>query len=210
MTPNSGGLYFDHKQSLSPDEPLSIGGHSTATKVYAYDPVPASLTPEQQKYIIGVQANVWTEYIETPAKVEYTILPRLFSLAEVAWSQKNRKDFKNFYEERVPAHLARLDKTGTNYWVPTPIGQDEPILNGENFNIELKAPTKGAKIYYTLDNHRPSETAHPYENAIKVNVPKGQKRILKTIVIMPSGKRSVVTETILNNGAADVDLKAGK
>jgi hexosaminidase len=210
MTPNSAGLYFDHKQSLSPDEPLSIGGHSTATKVYGYDPVPAALTPEQRKYIIGVQANVWTEYIETPAKVEYTILPRLFSLAEVAWSQKERKDFKNFYEERVPVHLARLDKAGTNYWVPTPIGQEEPLLNGENFNIELKAPTKAAKIYYTLDNHRPSETAHPYEKAIKVIVPKGQKRILKTIVIMPSGKRSVVTETVLNNEAPDVELKPAK
>jgi hexosaminidase len=210
MTPNNAGLYFDYSHSKSPDEPLGIGGRSSTTQIYGYDPVPASLTTEQQKYIIGVQANVWTEYMKTPANVEYMILPKLFSLAEVAWSQKDRKNFKNFYEERVPAHLSRLDKTDTNYWVPTPIGQEEPLLNGENFNIELKTPMQGAKIYYTLDNYRPSENTQLYQKAIKVNVPKGQKRILKTIVIMPSGKRSVVTETILNNEAPDVELKPTK
>ncbi|MBG6234774.1 hexosaminidase [Pedobacter sp. CAN_A7] len=210
MTPNSAGLYLDYQQSSSPDEPLTMGGNSPLTKIYAYEPVPASLTPEQQKHIIGVQANVWTEYIETQEKVEYTLIPRLYSLAEVAWSQKERKDFKNFYEERVPSHLSRLDKTGTNYWVPTPIGQEEKVMNGENFNIALKAPAQGAKIYYTLDNYRPSENAHLYQEPIKLNVPKGQKRLLKTIVIMPSGKRSVVTETILNNEAPDVKVNSVK
>lgn len=210
MTPNSAGLYLDYQQSSSPDEPLTMGGNSPLTKIYAYEPVPASLTPEQQKHIIGVQANVWTEYIETQEKVEYTLIPRLYSLAEVAWSQKARKDFKNFYEERVPSHLSRLDKTGTNYWVPTPIGQEEKVMNGENFNIALKAPAQGAKIYYTLDNYRPSENAHLYQGPIKVNVPKGQKLLLKTIVIMPSGKRSVVTETILNNEAPDVKVNSVK
>lgn len=208
MTPNSQGLYLDYAQSSSPDEPLGIGGSATATKIYAYDPVPKSLTEDQKKYIIGVQANLWTEYIETPTKVEYTIFPRLFSLAEIAWSPVERKDSKNFNEERVYAHLARLDATNTNYRVPTPIGQDQKVLNGEKFNITLKVPVKGAKIYYTLDNYRPSENTALYENAIKINVPKGQKRLLKTIVIMPSGKRSVVTETILNNESPDV--KAAK
>src|SRR5690606_15442462 len=87
MTPNSAGLYFDYSHSKSTDEPLGIGGRSSTTQIYGYDPVPASLTTEQQKYIIGVQANVWTEYMKTPATVEYMILPKLFSLAEVAWSQ---------------------------------------------------------------------------------------------------------------------------
>ncbi|WP_432709611.1 beta-N-acetylhexosaminidase [Pedobacter sp.] len=201
MTPNSAGLYLDYQQSTSPDEPLTMGGFSPLTKIYAYDPVPASLTPEQQKHIIGVQANVWTEYIKTPEKVEYTLIPRLYALAEVAWSPKERKDLKNFYEERVPAHLNRLDKTGTNYWVPTPIGLDEKVMNGEKFNIELKAPAQGAKIYYTLDTYRPSENSHLYREPIKISVPKGQKRVLKTIVIMPSGKRSVITETTLSNEA---------
>ncbi|WP_316784184.1 beta-N-acetylhexosaminidase [Pedobacter frigiditerrae] len=207
MTPGSAGLYFDHKQSTSTDEPLTIGGLSNFTKVYGYDPVPKELNSDQRKYVIGVQANIWTEYMETPAKVEYMLLPRLFSLSEIAWSPVERKDIKNFTEERLPLHLAKLDKTNTNYWVPTPIGQTEKVINGENITVELKSPIPGAKIFYTLDNYRPSENATEYKNAIKVMVLQGQKKVLKTIVIMPSGRRSVVTETILNNGAADVKTK---
>ncbi|MES2419621.1 MAG: family 20 glycosylhydrolase [Bacteroidota bacterium] len=207
MSPSPAGLYFDHKQSTSPDEPLTIGGLAPFTKVYGYDPVPKVLSEAQQKYVIGVQANMWTEYIETPAKVEYMLLPRIYALSEVAWSPVARKDLKNFVEERMPLHLARLDKTNTNYWVPTPIGMPEKVLNGENFTIELKAPMPGAKIFYTLDNYRPSENATEYSVPIKVNVPLGQKKILKTIVIAPSGKRSVVSETALNNGAVEVKNK---
>jgi hexosaminidase len=211
MTPGSAGLYFDHKASASPDEPLTISGlgsgFSNFHKVYNYDPVPAVLTAEQKKYIVGVQANVWTEYMETPSKVEYMIFPKIYSLAEIAWTPVEKKDLKNFTEERVPIHLAKLDQTNTNYWVPVPIGQPEKVLNGDSFTIVLKAPITGAKIYYTLDNYRPSENAIAYTNAIKVTVPQGQKKVLKTIVVTPSGKRSVVSETVLNNGAPDVKTK---
>lgn len=208
MTPGGPiGLYFDHRQSTSVDEPTNIGGLAPYSIAYAYDPMPKELTADQQKHVIGVQANVWTEYIQTPAKVEYMILPRMFSLSETAWSQVNRKDLKNFSEERIPLHLAKLDKTGANYWVPTPIGQSDKTMNGEDFSIELKVPVPGAKIYYTLDLSRPSENATLYSKTIKVNVPKGQKRVLKTIVITPGGKRSVVAETILNNGAPDITAK---
>lgn len=207
MTPGSGGLYFDHKQSNSPDEPLTIGGLAPYTKAYSYDPVPKELTTNEQKYVIGVQANVWTEYMETPAKVEYMIFPRIYALAEIAWSPLAKKDIVNFTEERVPLHLAKLDQTGTNFWVPTPIGQTDKVLNGENITIDLKVPMLGAKIYYTLDGYRPSENAALYTAPLKINVPQGQKKTLKTIVVAPSGKRSVVTETILNNGATDVKTK---
>jgi hexosaminidase len=207
MTPGSQGMYIDQAQSASADEPTNIGGVAPYSKAYSYDPIPPELSADQQKHVIGVQANLWTEYIATPAKVEYMILPRMFALSEIAWTQLNRKDLKNFSEERLPLHLSRLDKTGTNYWVPTPLGQSEKMLNGENFSIYLKVPIPGSKIYYTLDLTRPSENATPYEGAIEVSVPKGQKRTLKTIVITPAGKRSVVTDTILNNGSADVKAK---
>lgn len=207
MTPGEAGLYFDHKQSNSPDEPLTIGGLAPYVKAYSYDPVPKELTADEQKYIIGVQANVWTEYMETPAKVEYMIFPRIYALAEIAWSPLAKKDIANFTQERVSLHLAKLDQTATNFWVPTPIGQTDKVLNGENITIDLKVPMLGAKIYYTLDGYRPSENAALYTAPLKINVPQGQKKTLKTIVIAPSGKRSVVTETILNNGAADVKTK---
>lgn len=199
MTPGNQGLYLDHRQSDSPDEPTNIGGLAPYSKSYAYDPVPKDLPADQQKYILGVQANVWTEYLKTPAKVEYHIMPRMLSLSEIAWSPVERKNFKNFSEERVPVHLAKLDKTNTNYWVPTPLGQDEKVLKGGEFNIVLKAPIPGSKIYYTLDLSRPSENGNLYNGPVKVVVPKGQKRVLKTIVITAGGKRSVVNETVLDN-----------
>lgn len=208
MTPGGPvGLYFDHAQSDSKDEPTNIGGHAPYSLAYAYDPVPKELNADQQKHVIGVQANLWTEYIPTPEKVEYFFLPRMFALSETAWSQASRKDFKNFSEERLPVHLLKLDKTSTNYWVPTPFGQDQKVMNGEQFEITLKEPMPGSKIYYTFDQTRPSEIATLYTKPIKITVPKGKKQLLKTIVITPSGKQSVVKETILNNSASDVKTK---
>ncbi len=208
MTPSTNGLYFDHKQSLSEDEPLTIGrnGKGTAhyTKVYNYNPVPDVLTADEKKFVKGVQANLWTEYIETPAKAEYMLFPRIYALAEIAWTPVARKDLQNFSEDRLSLHLARLDKTGTNYWVPTAICQPDAIVNGENHTISLKSPIAGAKIYYTLDDFRPSENATEYTTPLTVIVPAGTKKVLKTIVIAPSGKRSVVMQSILNNGAPEV------
>ena len=199
MTPGSNGLYVDHAQSKSPDEPVNIGGASPYTKIYAYDPVPEELPAEQKKFIMGVQANLWTEYVENTAKVEYQILPRIFALSEIAWSPLDRKDLKNFSEERVPVHLAKLDQTNTNYWVPTPIGQSDQELSGENITLNLKVPVTGAKIYYTLDGTRPSLVSNQLISPFKIAIPAGQKLTLKTVVITPKGKQSVVTETVLNN-----------
>ncbi len=211
MTPSTNGLYFDHKQSLSEDEPLTIGrtGKGTAhySKVYSYNPVPDVLTEDQKKYIKGVQANLWTEYVETPSKAEYMLFPRVYALAEIAWTPLTKKDFKNFSEERLALHLVRLDKTGVNYWVPTAIGQAEGTVDGENHVISLKSPMVGARIYYTLDGYRPSENAAEYTTPLNINVPAGTKKVLKTIVIAPSGKRSVVAQTILNNGAPEAKTK---
>ncbi|SMC93552.1 beta-N-acetylhexosaminidase [Pedobacter africanus] len=208
MTPGGPvGLYFDHKQSNSADEPTNIGGLAPYSLAYAYDPMPKELNADQQKYVIGVQANLWTEYIQSTEKVEYMVLPRMYALAEIAWSPVARKDFKNFSEERLPLHLARLDQTNTNYWVPTPLGLDQKVINGEDFNITLKEPVPGSKIYYTFDLTRPSELAELYTKPIKIKVAKGQKQVLKTIVVTKSGKSSVVTETILNNGNPDVKTK---
>lgn len=211
MTPGSMGLYIDHKQSNSLDEPVLIGGLAPYTKTYAYDPVPKVLTPEQQKYVIGVQANLWTEYLDSPAKAEYQALPRLLCLAEIAWSPVARKDIKNFSEQRLPIHLAKMDKEGVNFWVPTPIGQSDKPLKGGSFNFDLKVAVLGAKIYYSLDGSRPSESTTLYTAPLKIIVPEGEQRILKTIVIAPSGRRSVTTETVMNNGYVEpVDTKKTK
>ena len=98
MTPNK-PMYFDHYQTDKRDgEPLSIGGNSPSEAVYAFEPVAADLSPEEAKHILGVQANVWAEYIYSTQHVEYQILPRMAALAEVQWLQPEQKNFEAFRE----------------------------------------------------------------------------------------------------------------
>ncbi len=96
MTPTS-YCYFDYYQSENTEnEPLAIGGFLPIEKVYSYEPLPVELTEEESKYIIGAQANVWTEYMATADHVEYMLLPRLSALSEVVWSPKEKKDWEDF------------------------------------------------------------------------------------------------------------------
>jgi hexosaminidase len=192
-------IYFDHLQGKTTQEPLTIGGSNPLNEVYAYDPTPSSLTPDQQKHILGVQANVWTEYMKTPAKVEYMIYPRIYALSEIAWTAPQQKNYIDFSEVRVARHLAKLDNTDVEYRVPTAIGAKDTTMLGSEFLIPLKAPIDGSKIYYTIDGYTPGATSYLYGEPIKINVPADQKRVLKTVVYTPSGKRSAITTTVLSN-----------
>lgn len=201
MTANSYGLYFDHKQG--PDryrEPLSIGGLSTLQKVYSADPTPKALTPEEQRHILGVQANVWTEYIETEKKVEFTILPRLYALSEIAWTHPDRKNWKDFSETRVPTHLAALDQTEAVYRVPEVMGLKDTVIYAAEYTFSgLKPSVEGGKIYYTIDNYDPSDTDLEYRDNVKVIVPEGKERIFKATVIAPSGRSSNYVRAVIIN-----------
>ena len=113
MTPGS-HCYFDHYQGDPSNEPLAIGGYTTIEKVYSYEPIPAELTPEQQKYILGAQGNLWTEYISSEKQVEYMIFPRLCALSEVVWSPKRLRNYADF-RSRLLSHFEMFDKSGINY-----------------------------------------------------------------------------------------------
>lgn len=197
MTPGSGGLYIDHAQGKN--EPLSIGGNEPLTKIYSYNPIPAVLTPDQQKYIAGVQANLWTEYIPTESKVEYMILPRVLALSEVAWSPLANKNYNDFANTRLPGHLSKLDDARFNYHVPTAIGGVDTILFGSTLNVNLKPSVAGATVYYTIDGYDPGLTDMPFTVPMTYDVPQDQYRELKTIVITQSGKRSQITHAVMYN-----------
>lgn len=107
-------VYFDYYQSQKPGEPLAIGGFVPLDLVYRYEPLPKELTPDEQQYIIGAQANLWTEYIATPDKVEYMLLPRLCALAEVVWTPPEQKNYDAFME-RLKQHTRLLDAMKVNY-----------------------------------------------------------------------------------------------
>ncbi|UBD14602.1 glycoside hydrolase family 20 protein [Bacteroides salyersiae] len=96
MTPG-GFCYLDSYQDAPTTQPEAIGGYLTLEKVYSYDPIPEVLTKEGADYIQGVQANVWAEYITTAEHMEYMIYPRLLALAEVAWTQPDKKNWEHFH-----------------------------------------------------------------------------------------------------------------
>jgi hexosaminidase len=113
MTPY-GYTYFDYYQADPENEPLAIGGFLPLDTVYAYNPVPAALTEQQQEHILGVQGQVWTEYIPTPEKAEYMAFPRACAMAEIGWTPLDRKDFNEF-SKVLAKHLKRLDLLNVNY-----------------------------------------------------------------------------------------------
>ena len=112
MTPGS-HVYFDHSQTKN-DDSITIGGYTTVQKVYSYEPVPNALEAGKTKYILGAQANMWTEYITSPAKVEYQLFPRMSALSEVLWSPKKARDWNDF-EPRLMVQLQRYHLWGAQY-----------------------------------------------------------------------------------------------
>ena len=113
MTPTS-HCYLDYYQSQSDDEPLAIGGFLPLEKVYSYDPLPSKLNAEEAKYILGVQGNVWTEYMPTFEQVEYMAFPRAIALAEVGWMPQNDRNYEDF-TNRLIVHFSRLNALNVNY-----------------------------------------------------------------------------------------------
>lgn len=193
-------VYFDFLQGERKQEPLAIGwGYNPIEKVYAFDPTPASLTEEEKKHIIGVEAPIWTEHMDTHRKVEYMLYPRLLALAEIAWTRPEKKDSVSFFEYRLPLHLAELDKTNKLYRVPGAIGIKDTTLYGAEFKVDMKPPVAGAKIYYNFEGQDARETDFLYEKPVHIILRKGERRELKVVVVTPSGKRSINTTMFFIN-----------
>ncbi|AVH58478.1 MULTISPECIES: beta-N-acetylhexosaminidase [Streptomyces] len=113
-------VYLDHRQDGGADEPVPIGYVRTLEDVYRFEPVPPQLTEDQAHHVLGAQANVWTEVMEDPSRVDYQTFPRLAAFAEVAWSAlpaPAERDFADF-ERRMTAHYKRLDALGVAYRPP--------------------------------------------------------------------------------------------
>lgn len=107
--------YFDHYQSKNKlKEPLAIGGYNPLDSVYAYNPTPKILSADEQQYILGAQANVWTEYIPTFKNVEYMSMPRMAAISEVLWTLPENNNYNNFVQ-RLKIHSKLLDKMNVNY-----------------------------------------------------------------------------------------------
>ena len=188
MTPNS-YLYFDYYQSLDKaNEPLAIGGYLPLETVYSYEPMPKELTADEARHIIGVQANIWTEYMPTFKQMQYMALPRLAALSEVQWSQPALKDYTSF-TNRLTEFTHMYDRLGYNYAkhlynVAIHVDSDNKWRE-----ILIHMTTAGnAEIRYTLDGTEPTANSTLYTGAIVL-----QKSAKIRAAAFRDGKRSSVT-----------------
>lgn len=172
MTPVS-HLYLDYYQGDPASEPLAIGGFVPLERVYAFEPVPEELGPEAASHVLGPQANVWTEYMRTAEHVEYMVFPRMFALAEVAWSPAAARDW-DYFLARLPAQIQRLVRLGLNYRLPDVrgIGTDRLTLD-DHVTVRLRAPVPGGVIRYTLDGTEPTPASAAYRDPLHVRVDSG-------------------------------------
>ena len=197
MTPNT-YLYFDYYQSKKvEDEPLAIGGYLPIEKTYNYEPMPKELTEEEQQYIKGAPANLWTEYIPVFSQVQYMVLPRLGAAAEVQWTDPSKKDYKDFLR-RVPHLVAVYDCYGWNY-----------ATHVYDVNVDMKADTVNHvlnvqlstmaddPIYYTLDGQDPTEKSLKYTKPFTID----QSVVLKTMAVHPDRTSKISVDTIRFNKA---------
>lgn len=167
MTPGS-HCYFDHYQSLDPNEPIAIGGYTPLEKVYNYQPIPKGLLISQSKYIIGAQANLWAEYFTTTRQVEYMAYPRALALSEVLWTNPKLRDFNEFIKRVLP-HQRYLREKGVNISEHL-VNLDSKTHNtGQNVILNINSP-KGidTKIYYTYDGSQPNQESNLYKDSITI------------------------------------------
>ena len=187
MTPSSHGLYFDHYQGDPINEPTSIGGYAPLEKVYSYNPIPEELrgTPSE-KLVLGVQANNWSEYTLGPAQLENRLYPRALALAEIAWTQPEKKHFRDFCRRLDGDASLRLNAHHINYNIPQP---EIPGVSSNRlaFTDRTKitlTTTRPMSIIYTTDGTTPTTHSKRYTAPIDIS----RSCQLKTAVILPTGQ----------------------
>lgn len=190
MTPGGNGMYLDAYQGDSKIEPVTIGGYTLLEKTYSYDPIPDTLVAMgKSNYILGVQGNTWSEYMYDEAKRDYMVFPRILAVAEIGWTNLDRKDYKDF-ERRIENAYVRLDGHAINYHIPQPEqpnGSCNFVAFTDKASLEFKT-TRPIKMVYTLDGSEPTPASTAYTAPIEIT----ETTTLKITSVLPSGKMSPI------------------
>ncbi|MBF4493156.1 family 20 glycosylhydrolase [Flavobacterium sp. MR2016-29] len=168
MTPES-HCYFNFYQGPQNEEPIAFDGYTPLSKVYEFDPVVETMTPEQTKHVLGGQANLWAEYLPNTKESEYMIFPRLAALSEVLWSSKEKRNWNDF-TSRLPSLLVRYDYLGINYaksaYLVTAASTAD--MAQKQINITLKNEFPNPDIRYVLGDKTLAGNAVKYTTPIQV------------------------------------------
>jgi len=190
MTPNN-FMYLDYYQGNPATEPINIGGYLPLSMVYGYEPFPAELKKEEQKFVKGVQGNVWMEFIHEEPKVDYMTYPRALAVAEIGWSPATKKNYAAFWN-KLKERLAWMDYEHFNFRIPEPVGLEDLVITDGSTKIALSVPVAGATIFYTLDGTTPDASSKTYKVPFTLAVKDQEIKVLKCIIQLPSGRKSAV------------------
>jgi hexosaminidase len=190
MTPNS-YLYADRYQSQDKaSEPTALGGFVSLEKLYSYNPRPDVLSVQEKQHILGVQANMWTEYVSTTNKLEYMLFPRMLALSEIAWSGREQQDYDDFSVVRLPVHLRELEKLNVFFRIPeAKINFGTDRTTGRK-TVEIIPFVANSTIYYTVDNHKADQTATVYKGPVQLPHPGKTLLNLNYIIVTPGARAS--------------------
>ncbi len=191
MTPSNKGFYFDQYQSDPATEPTAIGGYTTLEKVYAYDPVPDKLRETgKSDFVLGVQANCWSEYITSPQLLEYRLYPRALALAEVGWTDLSRKDYAGFIRRADTDAAIRLKAWNVNFHIPQPEQPGGSVGNvafTDSATLSLKT-IRPLKIVYTTDGTIPKPESPVYVSPLKFSA----TTTVRAAAVLPCGIMSPI------------------
>lgn len=201
MTPGT-PCYFDHYQAGPEGEPLAIGGFNTLKKVYDYEPIPKELNAEEAKYVLGAQANLWTEFISTTEQVEYMVLPRMLALAETVWSPAASKNWTSF-NERLKIQFRAFDQKGLHYSPGNFTVDIKPSSENGKLKVNLVTEIPTASIYYTTDGSVPTASGNKYQGPISIETSQTIKAVSvqngKVMNLVPAEQSFVMHKAIGSN-----------
>lgn len=190
MTPGGNGMYLDHYQGDSKLEPVAIGGYTTLEKTYSYNPTPDTLVSMNKEHFVkGVQGNVWSEYLYTNDVREYRTFPRAIAIAEIGWTNNDKKDYSDF-ERRIDNAYVRLDAHQINYHIPQPEqpnGSCNFVAFTDSVSLTFKT-SRPERMVYTLDGTDPTAQSTTYTGPISFT----ETTTLKIATALPSGKLSPI------------------
>ena len=212
MSPD-GPLYLSWGQGDPADEPPASCCVDTPQMVYAFNPIPPGLTPQQAKHIIGVQGSMWTEWVPTASHLFYMLLPRELALAEDAWTPEYEKNWSSFEARTGPQYLW-LEAHGYNFRIPNPsFTIDAPQLSfagvspsvrtiqaytrGPDVTVTLTDDVPGAAIHYTLDGSTPSARSLVYGAPLRYALKPNETVDVTAVAVLPDGRVSTPSELLL-------------
>lgn len=154
-------MYMDKYEGDYKIDPVTIGGLLPLEKVYSYEPIPADIDPSKAHHVLGAQTAMWSEYIYEESLSEYRMYPRVIALAELTWTDKDKKDYKDF-ERRINNQMVRMDGHDIDYYIPLPEGPTSHVAFVDSAVLEFNTPRPVDRIVYTLNGSEPNLSSEIY------------------------------------------------